>query len=386
MTEVARQGPLSGIRIVEMAGIGPAPFAAMLLADLGAEIIAIDRLVRSDNGIARPPKFDIGNRGRARIALDLKSEAGVVVARQLIGRADGLIEGFRPTVMERLGLGPERCLVDNSRLVYGRLTGWGQTGPLASSAGHDLNYIALSGALDAIGQAGGPPVPPLNLLGDYAGGSLLFAFGFVSALLYSRASGEGQVVDSAMIDGVALLLAPMMGLRQAGLHGPERGTNVLDGGAPFYGVYQCADGLWVSIAPIEQKFRRILLDHIGFDPDTIPDVSDRAAWPEAHRLLADRFLTRPREEWCAILEGTDACFAPVLSMEDAPSHPHNSQRMNFVDVGGVLQPSPAPRFSRTPATPPSATVPSAREALSQWGVSAEQASQLIESGVLALRT
>jgi alpha-methylacyl-CoA racemase len=358
----------------------------MLLSDLGAEVIAIDRLVASDNGIARPARYNIGNRGRARIAIDLKSEAGRGLARRLISQADGLVEGFRPKVMERLGLGPEQCLDDNPRLVFGRLTGWGQDGPLSSSAGHDLNYIALTGALEAIGQADGPPVPPLNLLGDYAGGSLLFAFGFVSALLHSKSTGEGQVVDSAMTDGVGLLLAPMMGLRQAGLHRPERGTNILDGGAPHYSVYQCADGLWISIAPIEEKFRRILLDRIGFDPDTFPDVTDRASWPEAHRLLAERFATRSRDEWCACLEGSDACFAPVLSMEEAPAHPHNRERRSFIDVDGVVQPAPAPRFSRTPATMPPAQVPAAEDLLRRWGVSNDDMSHLVETGVLALKT
>jgi alpha-methylacyl-CoA racemase len=291
--------------------------------------------------------------------------------------------------MERLGLGPEVCAARNAKLVYGRVTGWGQDGPLAKAAGHDLNYIALSGALAAIGRQGQPPAIPLNLLGDYGGGALLLAFGITCALLEAGRSGLGQVVDAAMAEGAATLLAPFFGLAAAGLHKPERGTNLLDSGAPHYEVYQCADGEWISVAPIEGKFREILLRRIGFDPASFPDLEDAAQWPRAKALLAARFAERTRADWCGELEGSDACFAPVLSLAEAPSHPQHVARNAFVEIAGVVQPAPAPRFARTPAaTPGPADAPgaSSHQALAAWGIAPQRISELAAAGVIPPRT
>lgn len=383
-----RGGPLAGLRIVEMVGIGPAPLAAMLLADMGAEVIRIDRPAPADVGIARPTSCDVAARSRPAVAVDLKQPRGVAFVRSLIDGADAMLEGFRPGVMERLGLGPDACLSRNPRLVYGRLTGWGQDGPLAQAAGHDLNYIALSGVLDAIGREGQPPTPPLNLLGDYAGGSFLMAFGMVCALLHAARGGQGQVVDAAMIDGVSLLAAPLMGLRAAGLWQDARGTNLLDGGAPHYDVYACADGRYLSVAPIEGKFRTPMLRALGFDPDAFPDLSVRGNWAEARRLLADRFAERPQAHWCRLLEGIDACVAPVLSLDDAPLHPHHRARGTFVTCDGVLQPAPAPRFSRTPAdapTPPRAPGDGAGVDWTRWGIADDALAALRRDGVVGRR-
>lgn len=381
----SRSGPLAGLKIVEFAGIGPAPMAAMLLSDLGADIIVIDRLEPSGLGIARPTRFDVTRRGRRSVALDLKRPEGIACALALVAKADALIEGFRPGTMERLGLGPEICLERNSRLVYGRVTGWGQSGPLAPAAGHDLNYIALSGALSAIGRAGQAPSVPLNLIGDYGGGAMLLGFGIVCALLAARQSGEGQVVDTAMAEGSATLMASLFGLAAAGLHGPERGTNLLDSGAPHYETYACADGEWIAIAPIEKKFRDELLRRIGFDPEQFPDVDDRASWPQARGLLGRRFAERSRSEWCALLEGTDACFAPVLSLSEAPEHVHAKARRSFIAIDGVLQPAPQPRFSRTPApTPTAARAPGegGRAILGEWGLPVAEIDRLQQAGIL----
>ncbi|MGO4406345.1 CaiB/BaiF CoA transferase family protein [Bosea sp. RAF48] len=380
-----RKGPLAGLKIVEFAGIGPAPMAAMLLSDLGADIIVIDRPEPSGLGIAKPIRFDVTRRGRRSIALDLKRPEGIACAVTLVAKADALIEGFRPGTMERLGLGPGICLERNPRLVYGRVTGWGQSGPLAQAAGHDLNYIALSGALSAIGRAGQAPTVPLNLIGDYGGGAMLLAFGIVCALLAARQSGAGQVVDAAMVEGSTTLMASLFGLAAAGLHGPERGTNLLDSGAPHYETYACADGAWIAVAPIETKFRDELLRRIGFDPARFPDVDDRASWPEARELLSRRFAERSRAEWCALLEGTDACFAPVLSLAEAPEHDHAKARGSFVAIDGVLQPAPHPRFSRTPAaTPTAARAPGegGRAALGEWGLPTAEIDRLEKAGVL----
>lgn len=386
MTQAASsRGPLAGLRIVEFAGIGPTPMTGMLLADLGAEIVILDRLEPSGLGIARAPRFDVTRRGRRSLALDLKHPEGVALALDLISRADALIEGFRPGTMERLGLGPETCLARNPRLIYGRVTGWGQDGPLAKAAGHDLNYIALAGTLSAIGREGEAPAIPLNLIGDYGGGAMLLAFGLVCALLEARGSGRGQVVDAAMVEGTATLMASLYGLAAAGLHRPERGTNLLDSGAPHYETYRCADGEWITIAPIEPKFRELLLRRIGFEPGEFPDMADRAAWPAARALLAERFAERSRDEWCALLEGSDACFAPVLSLAEAPLHPHAKARGMFVTLAGVVQPAPAPRFSRTPAaTPTPAEEPGAsgRAALAEWGVSPDLVARLEGAGVI----
>ncbi|CAG2147280.1 Acetyl-CoA:oxalate CoA-transferase [Cupriavidus numazuensis] len=355
---------------MELAGIGPAPFCAMLLADLGATVIRVDRKEPSGLGLSRPLQFDLVLRNRKSIRVDLKDPAGLELVRALIDKADALIEGFRPGVTERLGLGPDACLARNPKLVYGRLTGWGQDGPLAQSAGHDINYIAITGLLSAIGRAGQAPTAPLNVVGDYAGGSVYAALGIVSALLEARSSGKGQVVDAAIADGVASLLTIQTGLRAAGLVGPERGTNLLDTGAPFYDTYECADGKYISIGPIEAKFYRLLLDRIGLDAPELANPEDRASWPAARRLFAAHFKTRTRAQWTELLEGTDACFAPVLDLDEAVAHPHLKARGTFVEVGGVMQPAPAPRFSRTrpaePRPPAAITAENEAAALAEW--------------------
>jgi alpha-methylacyl-CoA racemase len=341
-------GPLAGIKIVELTGIGPGPMCAMLLADLGATVLRIDRTEPSDLGVPRPLRYDLLLRGRPCLALDLKHPDGKAVALHLVERADALIEGFRPGVTERLGLGPEDCLARNPRLVYGRVTGWGQEGPLAHAAGHDLNYIALAGAVHAFGRRGQPPTPPLNLIGDFGGGALYLAFGVVCGILEAQRSGRGQIVDAAMVDGAASLMTGFFGMMAAGLGSHERGTNTLDTGSHFYEVYECADGRWISVAAIEGKFYAELLRRLAIDPATMPSPQmDREHWPEAKERLAALFKTRTRDEWCAMLEGTDACFAPVLTSDEAPEHPHNKSRQTFVEIDGIVQPAPAPRFSRT---------------------------------------
>lgn len=377
-------GPLSGIRVVEMAGIGPGPMCAMLLADLGADVVRIDRPVQIDLGVPRRGRiYDVLRRGRRSVAVDLKDPAGVEAVLELIGQADALIEGFRPGVMERLGLGPEVCQERNPALVYGRMTGWGQDGPLATAAGHDLNYISLVGTLSAIGPTGGDPVPPLNLVGDYGGGALFLAFGVCAALLEARTSGQGQVVDAAMVDGAASLMSSVFGLFAAGDWNPERGTNVLDSGSYYYGAYRCADGKYISIAPIEGKFHAELLERLGIDPAEMGDQLDRSRWPEHKARLGELFLTRTREEWCAELEGTDVCFAPVLDLAEAPEHPHIKQRGTFVAIEGVVQPAPAPRFSRTPGRV-NGPIPEpgehSREVLAEWGLDADTIDRLVEAG------
>ena len=338
-------GPLAGIKVVELAGIGPGPMCAMLLADLGATVLRIDRPEPSDLGIARPLRYDLLLRGRRSLALDLKRPEGKALALRLIERADALIEGFRPGVTERLGLGPDDCLARNPRLVYGRVTGWGQEGPLAHAAGHDINYIALVGALHAFGRRGQPPTPPLNLLGDFAGGALYLALGLVCGILEARRSGEGQVVDAAMVDGTASLMTAFHGMVAAGLGRHERGTNFNDTGAHFYEAYECADGRWISVAAIEGKFYAELLRRLDIDPATMPPQMDRERWPEAKTRLAALFKTRTREEWCSLLEGTDACFAPVLSLAEAAAHPHNKARGVYrLGPDGELEAPGAPRF------------------------------------------
>jgi alpha-methylacyl-CoA racemase len=335
-------GPLQGIRVVELAGLGPAPFCAMLLADMGAEVISIDRKTAAPERAST----DILRRGRRSIALDLKQPEAVEVALKLAQGADILIEGFRPGVMERMGLGPEACRARNPALVYGRMTGWGQSGPLAAAAGHDINYIALSGALHANGPAE-RPLPPLNLVGDFGGGGMLLAFGLVCAVLEARASGQGQVVDAAMTDGSALLMSMMYGMKAAGAWRGEREANLLDGGAHFYGCYACADGKWIALGAIEPQFYALLLQYSGVDDDCFHPQRERGNWSAARRKLEQVFRSRPRAEWCALMEGSDICFAPVLDMEEAPEHPHNRARQTFIEVEGVVQPAPAPRFSRT---------------------------------------
>jgi len=379
----ATQGPLHGIRIVEFAGVGPAPMAAMLLADLGADVIRIDRLQPSGLGIEKPKQFDLLARGRPAVAIDLKHPDGVSCALDLVAAADGLIEGFRPGVMERIGLGPDECLKRNPRLVFGRVTGWGQHGPLAPVAGHDLNYIALTGALHAIGRAGGPPAAPLNLIGDYGGGALYLAFGMMCALVERQRSGRGQVVDAAMVDGAATLMTSLFGMIGAGLHTTRRGTNLLDTGAPHYDVYRCADGEYVAVAPIEDKFRAILIERLGIEK--FPDVTDHANWPEAKAILTETFAQRSRQDWCDLLEGSDACFAPVLSAREAPTHPHNKARQTFVEIDGVVQPAPGPRFSRTaPPLPRSARQCSGDidELFAAWNIDNGRIATLRRSGII----
>jgi alpha-methylacyl-CoA racemase len=379
-------GPLAGFRIIEFAGIGPGPMCAMLLADMGATVLRLDRPTQTGLGIERPENFNLLNRGRASVLVDLKSKEGIALALDLVAQADAIIEGFRPGTMERLGLGPKECLARNGRLVYGRMTGWGQDGPLASAAGHDLNYIALTGALHAIGRAGQPPTPPLNLIGDYGGGALYLAFGVVCALLEAQKSGQGQVVDAAMIDGAASLMAPFYGLHAAGLHTDTRGENFLDSGAPYYDVYPCADGRYLSVAPIEIKFRDEFYRRIGLDASSLPPATDRANWPAIKQAIAARLATKTAGEWCALLEGTDACVAPVLSMTEAPAHPHHVARQTFVAIGGVIQPAPAPRFSRTtpdlPA-PPRPAGDGGLAALTEWGIPQERVTQLHASNVVS---
>ncbi|MGA0569999.1 CaiB/BaiF CoA transferase family protein [Variovorax sp. VNK109] len=361
-------GPLHGLKIVEMAGVGPGPMCAMLMADLGAQVVRIEKAGGSGLGIPRPRKYDLVLRSRPAVVVDVKSKAGHAALMDLISQADALMEGFRPGTMERLGLGPQECFEVNRRLTYGRVTGWGQDGPLADVAGHDLNYVALTGVLHAIGSAERPAIP-LNLIGDYAGGALYLAFGILAAILEARSSGRGQVVDAAMVDGVASLSALFQGLIAAGAHGVQRGQSVLDGGAPFYGVYQCADDHWVSIAPIEPKFYLELLHALGIAPHSVGGQYEQAHWPQARRMLSDVFRTRTRAEWAQLLEHTNACFSQVLTFVEAPRHPHLAARGTFVEVDGVQHPRAAPRFSRTMASDPCAPDDGPQmpeQALQQW--------------------
>jgi alpha-methylacyl-CoA racemase len=363
---------LHGVKAVEFAALGPAPMGAMLLADLGAEVVRIERPVAA-NGAAKvelfDPAIDILNRSRRVLALDLKKSAAIEAALQLIEGADILIEGFRPGVMERLGLGPDACLARNPRLVYGRMTGWGQTGPLAHSAGHDINYLSLSGALHAIGEAGGKPVVPLNLVADCGGGAMLLAFGVLSALVEARTSGLGQVVDAAMTDGSALLMSMMYTLKAMGQWSNERGSNLLDGGAFFYDTYRCADGKYLSLGAIEPQFYSLFLEQCGIVDAAFQAQWERGQWPLLKEKLALVIAQKSRDTWCALFEGTDACVAPVLDLDEAPLHPHNQARGTFVNVNGVVQPAPAPRFSRTPAATPRPPAGQAEGAaiLADWG-------------------
>jgi len=379
-------GPLAGVRILEIAGIGPGPFAAMVLADMGAEVLRIDRAQNVGPKAGGEPPGDLLNRGRRSLGLDLKNPEGVAALVKLVEQADVLLEGFRPGVMERLGLGPEVCLERNPRLVYGRMTGWGQTGPLAHAAGHDINYIALAGTLHGIGRAGEKPLPPLNLVGDFGGGGMLLAFGIVTALFERSRSGRGQVVDAAMVDGAALLMTMMHGFRHAGFWKDERGTNLLDTGSHFYDTYETADGKYISIGSIEPQFYQELLRLTGLEGEDLPRQMDRSAWGPLAKRLTEIFKSKTRDEWCEIMEGTDVCFAPVLSMGEAYQHPHNLARGTFVEVAGKLQPGPAPRFSRTPAEisrPPSHAGQHTDEALAEWGFSAKEIARLRDQKAIA---
>lgn len=379
-------GPLTGIKVVEFAALGPAPMGAMLLADLGAEVLRIER--KSTAG-GRPtadlfdPKIDILNRSRRVVALDMKKPEAIETALRLVEQADVLIEGFRPGVMERLGVGPDICLARNPRLVYGRMTGWGQTGTLAHAAGHDINYLSLSGALHAIGEKGGKPVAPLNLVADCGGGAMLLAMGVLAGIVSERNTGQGQVVDAAMTDGAAILMSMMYTLKAMGQWTQERGSNLLDGGAHFYDTYLCSDGKWLSVGAIEPQFYALLLEKTGIDDPVFKAQWDREQWPALKKKLAAVLATRTRAEWCAIFDGTDACVAPVLDMDEAPGHPHNLSRKTFIDVAGVTQPAPAPRFSRTPAGKPTPPQPDGdAKVLADWGFSADELARLRQQGAL----
>ncbi|MGD0192223.1 MAG: CaiB/BaiF CoA-transferase family protein [Rhizomicrobium sp.] len=371
-------GPLTGIRIVEFQGIGPGPFAAMLLSDMGADVIRIDR-----KGGRTPHKAEITYRGRPAVALDLKKPEAVEAALKLIEKSDALIEGFRPGVMERLGLGPDVCLKRNPKLVFGRMTGWGQTGPLSEAAGHDINYIAISGALHAIGNAGGKPVPPLNLVGDFGGGALYLALGLVSALLEASRSGKGQVVDAAMTDGAASLMAMFYGMSAGGMWQDTRGVNMLDSGTHFYDTYETSDRKWISLGSIEPQFYREMLQKTGITDPAFEVQMDRTAWPALKEKLAAVIKTKTRDEWDAIMLGSDVCYAPVLSLVEAPRHPHNVARKTFIEIDGITQPAPAPRFSRTEASikgPPEGA--DNRTVLAKWGFSADDIRALESAGAI----
>ncbi|MCB0977259.1 MAG: CoA transferase [Acidimicrobiales bacterium] len=379
-------GPLSGFRIIEFAGIGPGPFAAMLLADLGADIVRLDRSGNVMGGDPDQPPGDILNRGRRSVGVDLKNPDGVATVLDLVASADALVEGFRPGVMERLGLGPDVCLARNPRLVYGRMTGWGQDGPYAPTAGHDINYIALAGALEPLGRAGEQPTPPLNLVGDFGGGGMMLAFGVCAALLEASRSGQGQVIDVAMVDGAASLMTMTWSFRAMGIWNDERGTNMLDTGAHFYDTYETSDGKYISIGSIEPQFYAELLRLTGLEGEELPHQMDRTQWTAMKERLATVFRSKTRDEWCELMEGTDVCFAPVLSMAEAPQHPHMAERGTFTEVAGITQPAPAPRFSRTPGSidrPPPHAGQHTDEVLADWGVPAERIAALRESNAIA---
>jgi alpha-methylacyl-CoA racemase len=367
-TEDKTMGPLKGLKIIEMAGIGPGPFCAMLLADMGADVIRIDR--PGGNNLLGLD-YDVLCRGRRSIALDLKNPDDIETLLKLVEKADTLLEGFRPGVMERLGLGPDVCCARNERLVFGRMTGWGQDGPMAQAAGHDINYISLVGALHAIGTPE-QPVPPLNMIGDFGGGALYLAFGLVSGMLEAKSSGRGQVVDTAMTDGASHLMAMMYGLAQQGRWSNDRGTNLLDGGAPFYGSFQCSDGKWISLGSIEPQFYALLLEKAGITDPIFANQLDQKNWPEMKEKIADIIRQKNRDEWCEIMEGSDVCFAPVLDLTEAPEHAHNKARGTFVKKDGYVQPGPAPRFSRTSPEldlPPPQPGEHSLEILKDWGIS-----------------
>jgi alpha-methylacyl-CoA racemase len=375
-------GPLEGVKIVELAGIGPAPFCAMLLSDMGAEIIRVDRAASVGQDVGREgedARFGLMQRGRRNIAVDLKNPDGVAAVLRLIDQADGLIEGFRPGVMERLGLGPDVCLKRNPKLVFGRMTGWGQDGPIAHTAGHDINYIALSGALYCIGPMGGPPVPPLNLVGDFGGGALYLAMGMLAGVISARTTGKGQVIDCSMVEGAASLMMMMYGALAAGAWNETRASNRTDGGAPYYRVYETKEGEHVAIGSIEPQFYAQLLQHTGLADEPLPAQTDRTGWPDMHQRLARIFKTKTREEWTAIMEQTDICFAPVLRMSEAMHHPHNIHRGSFVEVDGVAQPGPAPKFLGTPSRvqgPPARIGQNTTDILRDWGFSANEIAAL----------
>ncbi|WP_158970761.1 CaiB/BaiF CoA transferase family protein [Chachezhania sediminis] len=375
-----RQGPLTDLKVVEMVGVGPGPFCGMMLADMGADVVRVDRLDRKGNSTRQ----DVLNRSRRSVAVDLKSNTGVGIAKRLIAGADVLIEGFRPSVMERLGLGPQVCHGLNPALVYGRITGWGQDGPLAQTSGHDINYIALTGALQTIGTKDAP-VPPLNLVGDFGGGGMLLAFGVLAAVHEARVSGKGQVVDAAMMDGAALLMSMIYGYHAKGRWTDERQANIFDGGAHFYGTYECADGKFVGVGAIEPQFYALMLQLMDIDPGTFADQWNETEWPRFREELSRVFRTKTRDEWDAIFAGTDACVSPVLSMGEVTAHPHNAARQIFTNVAGTVMPSPAPRFSRTPgaiSAPPVLGGEQGAEVLADWGFAPDEIAELEQSGAI----
>jgi alpha-methylacyl-CoA racemase len=364
-------GPLQGLKILEMPAIGPVPLCGMLLADLGADVLRLDRTADAGLGLKIDPRFDLLGRGKRSLALDLKAPASRDLVLSVLEKADVVIEGFRPGTMERLGLGPDVAHQRNPRLVYGRMTGWGQDGPLANAAGHDINYLSLTGALHAIGRKGEAPVPPLNLVADFGGGTMYLTAGILAALHERQRSGQGQVIDAAMVDGAASLMTIIYGMLAEGAWRDERGENGLDSGAPWYDTYRCRDGRYVSVGAIELKFFVDLLQRMGLDASRFPDNMDRACWPALRATLTQAFATKTRDEWCTLLEGSDACFAPVLALSEAPRHPHMAARKTFVENAGIVQPAPAPRFSRTPGAirrPTPARGEGGAEALRDWGV------------------
>ena len=374
-------GPLTGIRVVEMAGIGPGPFTAMMLSDLGAEVIRVDRLSHKGTG----HRANVLNRGRKSIAVDLKNPRGVETTLRLIEQADVVLEGFRPGVMERLGLGPEECLSVNPRLIFGRMTGWGQTGPMSQAAGHDINYISIAGALGAMGYADRPPAPPLNLVGDFGGGAMYLLTGILAALVERATSGQGQIIDAAMTDGTASLLSPFFGLMAMNMWTTDRFSNRLDGGAFYYGSYECSDGKYISIGSLEPQFYALLLEKAEITDPEFQEQLDEAAWPAKREKLNQLFKTRTRQQWCDIMEGTDVCFAPVLDLKEAPTHPHNIDRKTFVELEGVVQPAPAPRFSRTQGEiqgPAAMAGEHTREVLSAWNFTDQEIGELQASGAI----
>ena len=378
-------GPLAGVRVLELPAIGPAPFCGALLADMGADVVRIDRATSIDLGTPVPPHFDFYNRNKRSVALDLKTRPAVDAALALASHADILIEGFRPGVAERLGLGPVACLEVNPKLVYGRMTGWGQDGPLAQAVGHDINYLALSGALHCIGENGRAPVPPLNLAADLGGGAMYLAVGVLAALTEARASGRGQVVDAAMVDGLANLMSAFSAFRQMGEWTAERGQNIVDGGAPFYNTYETRDGKYVAVGAIEARFYQALLDGMGLDAAGLPPQNDRPSWPAMRERFAAVFKTRSRDEWVAEMQGRDACFSPVLDLDEAPAHPHMRARGVFSDYDGVVHPTPAPRFDRTPSSlrrPAPAAGQQSSEVLAEWGVAADAIDAMRKSGAM----
>lgn len=368
-------GPLTGIKVIEMAAIGPVPFCAMMLSDMGAEVIRIDRLSQKGSGSSANVLY----RGRKSVAFDLKNSIALDSTLRLSDQADVILEGFRPGVMERLGLGPEICLERNPKLIYGRMTGWGQSGPLSHAAGHDINYISIAGALGSMGYADRPPAPPLNLIGDFGGGAMYLLAGILAAIVERNSSGKGQVVDAAMTDGTASLLSPFYGLMAMGMWSTERYSNRLDGGAFYYGSYECSDGKYISLGSLEPQFYALLLEKCGITDETFKEQSDQEAWPIKREKMEALFKTKTQQEWCGILEGTDVCFAPVLNLKEAPDHPHNKTRQTFVKVQGVTQPAPAPRFSRTQGkiqSPAALTGENTEEVLSDWGFSDSEISYL----------